>query len=249
MTWRCAPRRGGVVLLFGIVLAGCTTNPDLSPAANSPGPAPSEAHSSGAESGADWIHAHPPGEDWEVLSEEEMLAIRTKAMEFEAKSLAMIDVEVPPDPGIDRWLEVGEWGHVMAECIQQGGFDAFESQGGFGVGDRPLEQEGALRLVIYDCKARFPSNPYVNQPLPRVRAEQQYHYLVDSVVPCLEDLGYPVQEPPSLDVWLSDYYQGKGEEWSPFRYVSVFSANEMDMIYDECPKFPPDLFPPTPTTP
>lgn len=221
-------RRRFVTTIVGLlVLLCCCANEDVDPVTGS------------ASSSA--VLASVP-EDWEV-TEAELMEAYERDLEQEAKNSRIDD---PPDVEFVRFILPEEWARAQVACLDEAGYAAEVNQGGVRMPQVPQEQGQALNRAIYICNARYPLDPRANMPLPRIRAEMQYDYLISEVRHCVEDLGYDVDDPPSMETWLGAYYADE-PTWDPFAAV-VQQAGEadvaaLDQAYDECPRWAPDLFP------
>jgi len=137
---------------------------------------------------------------------------------------------------------------AQVACLQSLGVDATaDAQGGVLFPSVPVEQAEFLNRAAFECEAAYPIHPRTQITLPRVRAEAQYRHLVESVAPCVEELGFVVSDPPSLTTWLEQYYSG-GDLWDPYRDLveqAPAGSSALDDAYTKCPHDAPDLYPPT----
>jgi hypothetical protein len=150
-----------------------------------------------------------------------------------------------PDVELVRLVDPYEWPQVQAECMHGEGFPdvAILPDGGLQPGLSDEAQESAYLLSRYVCTAKYPIDPKYAAPLTAEQIGAVYDYYLDDLVPCLEDNGYSVPEPPSREVFEENF---AGERWSP--YAEVFGADpsipidEYYRVSAECPQWPTDLF-------
>ncbi|MDR2538372.1 MAG: hypothetical protein LBC43_01835, partial [Bifidobacteriaceae bacterium] len=161
-----------------------------------------------------------------------------------------------------------EWINTIIECMDDAGFTVTS-----GDGYHHLSYNGSNGgdFAMYKCQMKYPLFNGT-QYLPRVRAEQLYYYQVNGLKPCLENLGYVVSNPPTLEQYLeasynavdlSDDYPG----FDPMAEVENFLQGQMlnDLnnstdsekvekehyaklrkVYDRCPALPADFWPELP---
>lgn len=209
-----------------LALSGCT---DGGGDSEPPSPPPAGAA----------VQIPPPGDDWD-LDYADLLRLHQEQLDGLAEQKM---VEDPPQVDLVRFVTVDEWPQAQVDCLAASGFTFEVRQGGLIlVGDVPPEQAEALNLAGYRCAVMYAADPRTQVPLPRVRAELQYHYWVDTVVPCVRAQGIDPGEPPSLEVWLDQYYVN-GPPWDPFDAAAGLQE-QLDLLYEVCPRYPPDLYPP-----
>lgn len=183
----------------------------------------------------------PAGGDWD-LDYAELLRLHEAQLDDLAAQMMIDD---PPEVPLVRFVSSEDWPQAQADCLAGSGFSFEVSQGGIGVvGDVPPEQTDALNLAVYRCSVMYPADPRTQIPLPRVRAEMQYRYWVDTVAPCVRAQGIDPGEPPSLQVWLDQYYVNP-PAWDPFD-AAAGSEEQLNLLYEVCPRDAPDLYPPVP---
>ncbi|MGM0386663.1 MAG: hypothetical protein ACQERF_11890 [Actinomycetota bacterium] len=62
---------------------------------------------------------------------------------------------------------------------------------------------------------------------------------MDVCSPCLEEMGYEIPDPPTLESWLAG-----GEDRAPNHFLGHLSPNEAAEAQMRCPENPPDLYEP-----
>ncbi len=157
-------------------------------------------------------------------------------MSDEALTVAVIR-EVTPD----------EAGRVHAECMTQAGWPASVDE--FGVVDYsfPLEQETSFNQGYATCLGQYPIEAKYTVPLTLAQYGVIYDHLVKETIPCLSDLGYEVETPPTRDVYIATaesadvylvnkaIYDEVVDDVDTGRWVSP------DEVFQQvCPILPPD---------
>lgn len=178
------------------------------------------------------------GGDWD-LTYEDLLALREEQLPGLAEQHMVAD---PPPVQLVRFTTTTEWPLAMVDCLANEGFAARVTQGGVAPIDLAQEQAAAYNLATYVCSARYYIDPRTQLPLPRVRAELQYRYWADVVADCVRSLDLDPGQPPSLEVWLDQYYVNP-PPWDPFTEAGSTEA-ALNRIYEECPRDAPELYPP-----
>lgn len=200
--------------------------------------------------GVDSLANHPEGEDWDDVTidydKEYSSYVASAREEFEA-----FHPKVPvPDVKRIRFVDRFSWPQAQIDCLAAAGFHAEEKQGGLTFPEVPEGQEQAFAIAGYTCELQYPMDPRYTSTLPRKAAEAQYERFVQEVKPCIEKLGYSVEEPPSKITWLESYYSGVGA-WSPMIRLEEESVEQdkdlnpdvdLDVVYEKCPLYSPDIY-------
>lgn len=180
-------------------------------------------------------------DDWQQGSDELIAEYRAYLVDL-AGSLGLED---PPEVEMVRFVSNDEWAGIQVERLAEQGIQAaVGGQGGVVFDEVPAEQVETVNLAAYTCEAMYPIDPRTQTPLPRVRAVMQYDHLVNTVLPCVRELGFEVSDPPTQQTWLDQYYSG-AETWDP--YTDVANSGDpadLDQVYEQCPHDAPDLYPP-----
>lgn len=184
-----------------------------------------------------------PAEDWDLSPED----YQRLYLEFVDGLQEQHLLDSPVEPQLVRYVDETEWAVAQVSCLTEAGFPAeVNAQRGITFGNIPVEQAEAQREAAAACAAKYPVDPRYNLPLPRKRAELQYEFLVDTVGPCVESLGYSLSSPPSLQVWLDEYY-ASGFAWDPYGEVLEQTSpggSDLDDVYQRCTNINPDVYPP-----
>ena len=168
--------------------------------------------------------------DVEALILAEQMADRAMVQE------AHPGADVPLSETIERIRVIDEleWAEVLAECLTRNGFPATTDFGQVGVGSVPLGQDAALAVTRYVCHVQYPVRP--TAPLTQAGLEELYDYLVSEQVPCLEERGAVIPEPPSKATFVEEF--GTTGNWWPHNYVAP-SGPEADWETRlACPEYP-----------
>lgn len=164
--------------------------------------------------GAALVGCASPAEEWasDEVSVEEYVA------ETQASWATYLKIENPPAVEVIRFVDTDEVTLVFRECMGEKGFPT-DPGGGINV---PLEQQEPFELAQYICRSSYlVKQEYAKAPGPEQIAIQ-YDWTVQFVIPCLEEAGQYIPEPPSraefIDQWDSAPY------W-PFIHVVVANEN------------------------
>lgn len=111
--------------------------------------------------------------------------------------------EVPEDLEVIRWVSLDEFGYVLADCFTEAGFPTEGlPDGGWRTYADLTENSDQYSLAFITCLAKYPVHPA--SEWDRTSGEYlaaAYDYLVNALIPCLIDEGYPQPDPPSFDVF------------------------------------------------
>lgn len=181
--------------------------------------------------------------EWQILTRSELEDLHEDRMGTLAESLA---VDVPDDAQLVDFVPPSEWPDRQVACLQEMGFDAESKQGGVALGTVPDDQSTSLREAMVACEFQFAIDPRIsNQPLPRSASTKLYEHWVQSM-DCLRSEGYTPEQPPSLEVWLGEFYSPTAEHWDPFTIVGN-DAEELDAVQVNCTYMPADIYPNIPS--
>lgn len=165
--------------------------------------------------------------------------------EYRDELTSMIKMRHPdaelPTPERVRFILPEEWATTMQECLANQGFQSTVSgDGGLEYEGVPTEQALALNVANYSCSLQYPVDPRYTAELSAYQLEYLYEYYVLDLVPCLEEEGVSVSEPPSFqkfrDTWETE------DAWSPYSSVDPGSQSKWDQLNKTCPQNPDDLF-------
>jgi len=157
--------------------------------------------------------------------------------------------DVPkPETTVVRTVDPAEWASVIANCMHEAGFpDVVAEEDGSLSWEGLTEQAEQLGLAKYICLAQYPLDPkYTTKPTEE-QIGKVYDYLTLVQVPCLEELGFEIPEPPSKTRFIETYLDSP--EWLPYAQVAGpdVPAEAYEQAVELCPQSPPpgseyDLF-------
>lgn len=147
-----------------------------------------------------------------------------------------------PEVQLVRWVTPSDWAQAQVDCMDEAGYSGGRvGQGGIEYPEVPEEQAKALEIAAYVCALEYPTDPRINDPMSEETAQLQYTYWVDTVAPCVRELGVAVEEPPTFEVWYTAYAQ-KSLFWDPYS-GAVNDGELLDQVYEECPNVAPGVYP------
>lgn len=156
-----------------------------------------------------------------------------------AKGLAdYLKVKHPPTVEIVRYVSTQELDAVLKQCLAEEGYPT-GSHGGI---DYPPDQEENFRLAQYTCYMRYPIPEKYAQAWTNEQIRAQYSWTVEFVIPCLEEKGHPISEPPSESVFLDTWASAP---FFPFSQVRLSVSDDQvnaswDALEGACPQQAPD---------
>lgn len=209
--------RLGLPLLF-MTLAACSGPGDT--------PQPSESPDV-------WKPARPvAAKQW---TDAEREAWRTD--EFLPDTAARLDITNPPEVDLVRWITRDQWDATMSDCLTQAGFPTKPAVGGGLEHDPgiPVDQTPGYHLAIYRCEAQYTLEPKYSQGTTDEQKGLLYDYYVQWLVPCVEEAGAHISDPPSRDTFIQD----------PSSFSPVFEATTQPLrigvreLMERCPPRPP----------
>lgn len=153
-------------------------------------------------------------------------------------------IENPPDVEVVREVSPSEELPILVDCLTEAGFPP-ETPADVSIPEWqiPEAQVDAFNLAEYTCKAQYPLAAQYTEPLEGEQLGVVYDFWLTETIPCLADLGYEVEEPPSRDVFIA------GEPWDPREstYEQVMAdisagrwVDEEQVYSVECTTTPPD---------
>lgn len=144
----------------------------------------------------------------------------------------------PPEVAVVRYVSRVEAARVIAECLTAAGFPATVGPDGDSYEvESTAEQNTALGLADYTCTAQYPVDPAETQPYTQSQREVIADYLLEELVSCLADHGYPVDGvPPSRSTFLAQF-TGDSAPWNPYLHLQrePTAAADYDALELACP--------------
>lgn len=188
----------------------------------------------------DWESWRPsrPVRDLAKLTEQEKLTLREAELDEFARSL---DIANPPDVPLERWIGAHERGPSAEGCLADAGFTVKSNADGQGwslESQIGAEQASSFHMAVYVCTAQYFVDPDLMQELTSDQLRVLYEYYVGYSIPCLEALGYPRPEPPSLETFLGTFDQ---DPWLPIEHVGIdlSGGDEVERVIEACHQSPP----------
>jgi len=152
---------------------------------------------------------------------------------------------VRPDVEFERFITDDEESEVIAQCLREQGITVEIDEYGWNVeipvGPQEYEQTREFELASFVCEVRFPLSPSLSQPYTEDEIRYTYWYFVEQLRPCLQERGYQIGVPPSLEEFRARWWTD--DPWSPYRDVTESDADAFMATADACPPEPPDLRP------
>lgn len=128
-------------------------------------------------------------------------------------------------------LTTGQGQMLLLDCLHERGWTEMtydpvdESIGGVEI---PADQMDVFRQDRADCRAE---NPYDLPELTAERAEKYYRELIETTQ-CVADLGFEVEDIPSVEVSIAGMMDDGDPGWDPFTYLEPEDFAE---IQPQCP--------------
>lgn len=146
-----------------------------------------------------------------------------------------------PSVEVVRYVTPDEWAPAIAECMTAAGFEVrAHPDGGIGAELPPAGQEEAQAVANYTCMLQYPFDPIYTQPLNGEQQRYVYDYFVYELLPCLEGRGYPIDDPPTWQVFEETF---TSSQWTPYSEVTPPNSEvEWDELIAACPPEPEHLF-------
>lgn len=128
------------------------------------------------------------------------------------------------------WTEVTS---LLIDCANDNGILArvLPPGDGYTLADVPLDQQRHAVAVMQACRAGL--NLPDSEPLVGEMLEELYQQLLETMT-CLEDMGYDVAPPQSLDSFVESY--PRGESWHPYPSIPDVTPPEWERINQACPQ-------------
>ncbi|UOE43179.1 hypothetical protein [Agromyces larvae] len=140
----------------------------------------------------------------------------------------------------ERIIDANEWASVITGCLNEAGFSSAtaDEDGGIASGSLPAAQQSAYAMAMYTCNAKYPVSAVYNTPLDDSQLEYIYSYFESTLIPCLNELGYEIEEPPSRTSFVTNYGPNG---WSPYKNLSL-GSKKLAEAQERCPQVPEGLY-------
>ncbi len=163
---------------------------------------------------------------------------RDQAEEYWEFVVSMYPDATRPEAERVRFISPDEWAQVQVDCLNGEGFRAeASSDGGLAPSAQiPEAQMEGYAIARYICTVKYPFDPKYLAPISPEQIDLVYDYYVDTLIPCLEREGYPVDDPPSRALFR-DTYETE-DRWMPYEVLLGSSQSEWDRVGGICPQMP-----------
>ncbi len=132
-----------------------------------------------------------------------------------------------------------EYDAAVVTCLTAAGWDAVANQYGVSVPSVTVDQREEFERARDACDRQIGKLP----PEPnKTKAEigELYDYFVTTAAECVRDHGYRVDDPPSRDTYIEDYYTAD-VLWSIYGAVpDDMSQQDWETLNRDCPQDPED---------
>lgn len=139
----------------------------------------------------------------------------------------------PPEVTVIRRVEPEESFALVLACMAENGFPVDDPHFTF-----PEEQYDTMLLVQYTCYARYPIDDIHFEPFSETQIEFIRDYWINEAIPCLADIGYEIEQPPSLPVVIQEW--DTPDSWWPSGAIQKLNLprNRFDEAFEKCPEWP-----------
>lgn len=146
----------------------------------------------------------------------------------------------PPSVTPIRAVTRDEIDQVKADCLTEQGFPAeVEDSGGISY-EVPSGQQGSARIASYTCSGQYPLRERYSQTLSEEQLQVYYDWIVEETIPCMQDLGYPTPEPPTLETFMAEYAKSNALFFPDGDLDPGSIADDMHTVLEHCEVMPPD---------
>ena len=140
-----------------------------------------------------------------------------------------------PEVEFVRYVPSEEIDFVIRQCVIDQGFPAPD-----GVNfDVPPENQENMYLAQYICARQYAIDEKYLGEWAEDQTRLQYQWTIEYLIPCLEERGHPISEPPSEAVFVDGW--NSGDSFYPFQQIELdVPSAEYNIIWDaleqECPQ-------------
>lgn len=143
----------------------------------------------------------------------------------------------PPAVTTIRFIGTEEVDSVHRECLLEAGFERDD----VGLISVPEGQESVFALAEYTCRMQYPVPEQYTQEWTDEQIGTQFAWTMQFVIPCLEDAGHPITDPPSESVFVESW---ESDPFYPFAQVRIEAAaeqynTEWAALEAQCPQIAP----------
>lgn len=146
----------------------------------------------------------------------------------------------PPTP-LPVVRETTEDDHLdtVGSCMEDAGWPNTSAEPGAIEHSVPNGQWQAYLETMFQCYAQYPLAPEFYQPYNQAQLEALHAYQTDEMSRCLTEAGFPPDEPPSLEKFVSDWRTQANPRWFPYDNVPDVKVPEMEKL---CPLNPEGFY-------
>lgn len=157
-----------------------------------------------------------------------------------AELAELMRISDPPSVTPIRAVTRDEIDQVKADCLTGQGFPAkVENSGGISYEVPPGQQESA-RMASYVCSGHYPLHERYSQTLSEEQLRVYYNWIVEETIPCMQNLGYPTPEPPTLETFMAEYLESNALFFPDGNLDPGSIADDMHTVIEHCEVMPPD---------
>jgi hypothetical protein len=144
----------------------------------------------------------------------------------------------PPEVPVIRLVVPEEKGELVEQCLIARGWTALED--GYTFFTYEPEDEAAWNLDNYICMSSYPIDPDRGGTWTDAQTAIQYDWTINTVLPCLDALGYTITvPPPSREEFIATWWE---DPYFPFAYIegiTALSNQETALLNTQCPQEAP----------
>lgn len=143
-------------------------------------------------------------------------------------------------PEVDRirFVSQEDWPTEQAQCLSAQGFPTTVGSDGSYTTKGVSEQQQAFDEASYVCALQYPMDLKYAQAYSRTQLRAIYAHYRDSLVPCLQGLGFEPGSLPSEETFVEGIASGSSS-WTPYDALNL-SHNSVQKMNDSCPGTPPE---------
>lgn len=157
---------------------------------------------------------------------------------------AGLGLDEPPSVDLVRFVAESEWTTVQLGCLNDLGYPVVAMPDGRGIDSSMIPASQAARggpyaLAVYTCQAQYSMEPSTGE-LTEEELGELYDWYLGVEVPCLEEHGAEVSDPPSRASFIETY---NSNPWIPFGAIDheALGPEKIDELLAECPQSPADV--------
>jgi len=147
-----------------------------------------------------------------------------------------------PDVEVVRVISNADFADIFTACMLDQGFEVEVFQDTSFSADVPEAQQEAFAMAMYTCEAMYPRPFLLTVPDDEHTGRVLYAYYTDELIPCLEDLGYTIEAPPSEQVYLQNL--DTAQRYDPYASLvgnGGIGMDEWNAANEQCPQRPAAL--------